>query len=243
VAIQPPTTDQLLGPHKKADEPAADKPAPQEAPKPAAPAAADKPAEAAAPKPAAPAADAPKAPADKAPAPTHEPAKEKQPQAAPGTIPIPAEKDENEGADSSSEEKPAEPPAPAAAASPAPAAVPGVLGPSVPATQAADLWRQQQEQQQAADSIHQQLAAHGGYLVPTPPAAPAGQAWGAYPGANTLPGGGFPAGGGDFGDAPPQFRVTFMFGFSHNKTFAYGRGRVVSAPAGSIKYTVEAQNW
>jgi hypothetical protein len=46
-----------------------------------------------------------------------------------------------------------------------------------------------------------------------------------------------------FGDAPPQIKVTFMFGFSGNKTFAYGRGRVVSAPAGSIKYTVEAQNW
>jgi hypothetical protein len=46
-----------------------------------------------------------------------------------------------------------------------------------------------------------------------------------------------------YGDAPPLVKVTFMFGFSHNKTFAYGRGRVVSAPAGSIKYTIEAQNW
>lgn len=77
--------------------------------------------------------------------------------------------------------------------------------------------------------------------MPTEPAAPAGQAWVAYPGSNAMPGG-YPTGG-EFGDAPPQFKVTFMFGFSHNKTFAYGRGRVVSAPAGSIKYTVEAQNW
>lgn len=250
VAIQPPTTDQLLGPHKKADEPApapapaaaADKPADQETPKPAAAAPADKPAEAQTPKPAAPAADAPKEPADKTPAPTTpEPAKETQSQAAPGTIPIPQENDENVDADGSSEQQSAaQPPAPAAAATPAP--VPAVLGPSVPASQAADVWRHQQEQQ-AADSIHQQLAAHNGYLVPTDPAAaaPEGQAWAAYPGSTAMPGG-YPAGG-EFGDAPPQFKVTFMFGFSHNKTFAYGRGRVVSAPAGSIKYTVEAQNW
>jgi hypothetical protein len=43
--------------------------------------------------------------------------------------------------------------------------------------------------------------------------------------------------------APPTIRVTFMFGFTAGKTFAYGRGRVVSAPAGSVKFNIEATNW
>jgi len=82
----------------------------------------------------------------------------------------------------------------------------------------------------AADAWHQQLAANNGYL----PNSGAGQAW------HSVPYGGYP---GMYADPPPLIKVTFMFGFSNNKTFAYGRGRVVSAPAGSIKYSVDVQNW
>lgn len=171
-------------------------------------------------------------------APAPEPAK--QPDSGSGLIPIPPEKDDSE---TPAEPTPAAAPEPAPA--PAPAAAPqqgqpapAVLAPLVPASQSADLW-------------HQQLAANNGYLPN--PAGAAGQAWGAYDGSTSqnpaaadgsqypAVGGGYPAS--MFGDAPPQIKVTFMFGFSGNKTFAYGRGRVVSAPAGSIKYTVEAQNW
>lgn len=214
VAVEPPTTDQLVGPHKTAEEPASA----------AAPVAADKPA-ANAPK-AAPAAETSKPDADKTPAPAlEEPQPAEEPKSGSGTIPIPPETDDS-GSSSNSAAAPAEQPAPAVAPTVQPA--PAALGPAVPAPQ-------------PADPIHQQLAANNGYLVD--PAASAGQAWGAFPGGNAVHygAGGYPVG--MYGDAPPQVKVTFMFGFSHNKTFAYGRGRVVSAPAGSIKYTIEAQNW
>jgi hypothetical protein len=41
----------------------------------------------------------------------------------------------------------------------------------------------------------------------------------------------------------PSLRITFMFGFTANKTFPYGVGRNVSAPQGSIKWSLEANNW
>ncbi|WIA30014.1 hypothetical protein OEZ86_000111 [Tetradesmus obliquus] len=41
----------------------------------------------------------------------------------------------------------------------------------------------------------------------------------------------------------PSLRITFMFGFTANKTFPYGLGRTVSAPQGSIKWSLEANNW
>uniref|UniRef100_A0A383V3L7 Uncharacterized protein n=1 Tax=Tetradesmus obliquus TaxID=3088 RepID=A0A383V3L7_TETOB len=41
----------------------------------------------------------------------------------------------------------------------------------------------------------------------------------------------------------PSIRITFMFGFTANKTFPYGLGRTVSAPQGSIKWSLEANNW
>jgi hypothetical protein len=145
-----------------------------------------------------------------------------------GVVPIPAEKDDD---DTSKE-------APAAAPTPAPVPVPTVTAPVVQpaAPAAAPALTSVLPPVQAADQFHQQLAANNGYLPD--PAASAGQAWGAYPG-----GGNVQYGGMLFGDAPPVLKVTFMFGFSGNKTFAYGRNRVVSAPAGSLKYTIEAQNW
>ncbi|KAF8069614.1 hypothetical protein HT031_001731 [Scenedesmus sp. PABB004] len=45
------------------------------------------------------------------------------------------------------------------------------------------------------------------------------------------------------GEAVPELKLTFMFGFTANKTFPYGAGRVTAAPAGSVKFTVEAANW
>jgi hypothetical protein len=41
----------------------------------------------------------------------------------------------------------------------------------------------------------------------------------------------------------PSLKITFMFGFTANKTFPYGEGRTVSAPQGSIKWSLEASNW
>jgi hypothetical protein len=41
----------------------------------------------------------------------------------------------------------------------------------------------------------------------------------------------------------PSLKITFMFGFTANKTFPYGLGRTVSAPQGSIKWSLEANNW
>lgn len=54
-----------------------------------------------------------------------------------------------------------------------------------------------------------------------------------------------PTAGGRFVDGRnmPHLKVTFMFGFSNNRTFAYGRGNVLSTPAGSVRWTFEAQNW
>lgn len=145
-----------------------------------------------------------------------------------GVVPIPAEKDE----DDTSKDSPAAAATPVPAAVPAPAVTAPAAQPAAPATAAL---RPVLPPVQAADMFHQQLAANNGYLPD--PAASAGQAWGAYPGGNVQYGGML------FGDAPPVLKVTFMFGFSGNKTFAYGRNRVVSAPAGSLKYTIEAQNW
>lgn len=54
-----------------------------------------------------------------------------------------------------------------------------------------------------------------------------------------------PTAGGRFVDGRnlPYIKVTFMFGFSNNRTFPYGRGNVLSTPAGSVRWTFEAQNW
>jgi hypothetical protein len=41
----------------------------------------------------------------------------------------------------------------------------------------------------------------------------------------------------------PSLRVTFMFGFTSNKTFPYGPGHNVSVPKGGVKFTLEASNW
>lgn len=43
--------------------------------------------------------------------------------------------------------------------------------------------------------------------------------------------------------AVPHLKITFMFGFSNNKTFPYGRGNSLTAPAGGIKWTLEADSW
>jgi hypothetical protein len=110
-----------------------------------------------------------------------------------------------------------------------------MLVPQIPAATAADLFRQQ-------------LAANNGYLPTPPAAAPGAQAWStpqgglAAPAAAALPfgAGGYPA---VLSDQPPTIKVSFMFGFSQNKTFAYGEGRVVSAPVGGIKWQLEVTNW
>lgn len=41
----------------------------------------------------------------------------------------------------------------------------------------------------------------------------------------------------------PYLKLTFMFGFTSNRTFPYGKGNTLTAPAGSIKWTLEADNW
>lgn len=106
--------------------------------------------------------------------------------------------------------------------------------------------------------LHKQLNANGGYLS-TPSTAPAVVADPGMQQGAIMPGGsgGWPqqGAGGLFGapagadpylyalEGPPMIKVTFLFGFTSNKTFAYGRGRVVSAPAGSVKFNVETVNW
>jgi hypothetical protein len=41
----------------------------------------------------------------------------------------------------------------------------------------------------------------------------------------------------------PTIKISFMFGFSANKTFPYGKYGSVTVPATGVKFTVEANNW
>lgn len=41
----------------------------------------------------------------------------------------------------------------------------------------------------------------------------------------------------------PVLKITFMFGFTTNKTLPYGQGYTLTAPAGSISWTLEVENW
>jgi hypothetical protein len=41
----------------------------------------------------------------------------------------------------------------------------------------------------------------------------------------------------------PTLTLTFFFGMSANKTFAYGKGNSISVPADGLKFNIEAANW
>jgi hypothetical protein len=41
----------------------------------------------------------------------------------------------------------------------------------------------------------------------------------------------------------PSITVTFFFGMTANKTFAYGKGNSINVPADGVKFNIEAANW